>query len=365
MRTPRTVSIDITSRCNARCLYCYHFDNDGVSYRDLPTAEWLQFFDELGSLKVMDVTLAGGEPLIREDLPELIDGIVANGMRFSILSNGALLTDRLAAYLARSGRCDGVQISVDGSRPETHDAVRGEGSFAASLRAISLLQQHGLRVNCRMTIHHFNVDDLEATAELLLERLGLPEFSTNSAGYLGSCRVNADQLMLTTQERQAAMESLVRLTERYPGRIRAAAGPLADVRMWSRMEAARRAGEPPFDNGGRLTACGCPFSELAVRADGTIVICSLMPTLELGRVNRDSLQAVWLEHPLLIQHRRRQSIALRDFESCSACGYVDYCTGNCPASAFTLCGATDAPNPDSCLSAFLADGGTLVDGGTW
>jgi MoaA/NifB/PqqE/SkfB family radical SAM enzyme len=47
MRTPRSVDIEITSRCNLRCRYCYYFDNLEVDYRDLPTDEWLRFFDEL------------------------------------------------------------------------------------------------------------------------------------------------------------------------------------------------------------------------------------------------------------------------------------------------------------------------------
>jgi MoaA/NifB/PqqE/SkfB family radical SAM enzyme len=68
MRTPRSLDIEITARCNLRCRYCYFFNNPAVEYRDLPTDEWLRFFDELGSLGVMNVTLAGGEPFIREDL---------------------------------------------------------------------------------------------------------------------------------------------------------------------------------------------------------------------------------------------------------------------------------------------------------
>ena len=114
MRTPRTVDVEITSRCNLRCRYCYYFDNSAVEYHDLPTEEWLQFFNELGQCAVMDVTIQGGEPFIRKDLPALIDGIVKNRMRFCILSNGTLIDDEIVAYIADTGRCDYVQVSVDG-----------------------------------------------------------------------------------------------------------------------------------------------------------------------------------------------------------------------------------------------------------
>jgi SynChlorMet cassette radical SAM/SPASM protein ScmE len=356
----RSVEIAITARCNARCLYCYHFDNPGVNYEDLPAGEWLTFFAELGRLGVADVTLAGGEPFVRADLRELIAGIAANGMRFSLLSNGALLTDDLAAYLAGTGYCDGVQISVDGSHAATHDAARGAGSFAGAMRALAILRRHGLRANVRVTIHHFNVDDLEATATLLLDELGIAAFGTNAAGYLGSCRLHSDGLQLTVAERERAMRTLVALAARYPGRIHAAAGPLADARLWGRMEAARREAAPPFGNGGCLTACGCPWNKLSVLADGSMVVCTMLPHLVLGRINHDDLGALWRSHPLLVRHRRRRQIPLSRFAQCEGCAYMPYCTGNCPGPAYTLTGEVDHPGPDSCLRNFLASGGSLL-----
>ena len=194
MRTPRTVDIDLTAHCNLRCRYCYFFNNSAVTYEDLPTAEWLRFFDELGRLAVMDVNLAGGEPFIREDLPELLQGVVRNRMRFALLSNGGLIDDTIADTIARSGRCKYVQISVDGASPAAHDAARGKGSFEGAMRGLRILRQHGVQVAVRVTIHRHNFNELEAIAKLLLEELDLASFGINSAGYLGNCRVNADDI---------------------------------------------------------------------------------------------------------------------------------------------------------------------------
>ena len=124
MRTPKTVDLDITNQCNLRCKYCFHFTSSGDVDIDLPKEEWFQFFDELNRCAVMEVCLSGGEPFYREDLKELIDGIVRNRMRFSVLSNGTLITDDTAAYLASTGRCNSVQVSIDGS--ETEPRVRGD-----------------------------------------------------------------------------------------------------------------------------------------------------------------------------------------------------------------------------------------------
>lgn len=360
MRTPRAVDIEITARCNLRCRYCYFFQNPSVEYRDLPTDAWLAFFDELGSLGVMNLILAGGEPFLRDDLTALLEGIVRNRMRFSLLSNGSLVDDGIAAFLAGTRRCDHVQVSLDGSHAETHDACRGAGSFDGAIRGIRILQRHRVKVAVRLTIHRQNIHDLENIARLLLEDLGLPCFSTNSAGYLGACRVHAEDVLLNAQERQVAMATLLRLAEKYNGRISANAGPLAEGRMWRRMEKARAQGSPSHSGRGRLTACGCPGSKIAVRADGAIVPCTMLAHIELGRINRDFLADVWLHSPDLNRLRNRHTIPLTDFSFCAGCSYIPYCTGNCPGLAYTLTGQVDHPSPDACLRRFLAEGGTIV-----
>jgi SynChlorMet cassette radical SAM/SPASM protein ScmE len=360
MRTPRSLDIEITARCNLRCRYCYFFNNPAVDYRELPTDEWLQFFAELGSLGVMTVTLAGGEPFIRDDLPILLEGLVRNRMRFTLLSNGTLIDDDIAAFIAGTGRCDHVQVSVDGSSAKAHDSCRGKGSFDGAIRGIRTLQRHRLNVTVRVTIHRNNVNDLEDIAHLLLEELDLPAFSTNSAGYLGTCRLNGADLLLNIEERQVAMATLLRLSERYNCRVSANAGPLADGRMWHRMEEARAQGAPAFPNGGHLTACGCPSSKIAVRADGAIVPCNMLAHMELGRINQDSLAEVWQTSPTLKQLRSRHTIPLTEFEFCAECSYSPYCTGNCPGLAYTLTGKIDHPSPDACLRRFLEEGGAIA-----
>ena len=359
MCTPRSVDVEITSQCNLRCRYCYYFDNPSVTYQDLSTDEWLKFFDELGRCAVMDVTLQGGEPFIRKDLPELIEGIVRNRMRFSILSNGSLVDEKIASYIAQTKRCDCVQISVDGSRPEVHDICRGGGSFEGAIRGIRILRRHGIPITVRVTIHHYNVLDLENITHLLLDELGLPGFSVNSAGYLGSCQKSFKELLLTTSDREAAMETLLCLTEIYEGRISAMAGPLAEARRWIRMEDALSEGAPPFADGGFLTGCGCPSNKIAVRADGAIIPCCMLAHLKLGRINYDSLEKLWQKSPILNGLRQRHTISLDTFDFCTGCPYIPYCTGNCPGLAYTLTDQVDHPSPDACFRRFLEDGGEL------
>ncbi len=352
MRTPRNLDIEITSQCNLRCSYCYYFDNPGVTYHELSTGEWQQFFDECGRLGIMQATLAGGEPFMRADLRELLDGIVRNRMRFALLSNGGLIDDAIAGFIARTGRCDYVQISVDGARAASHDACRGKGSWEGAMRGIRTLQRHRVPVTARVTIHRHNVHELESIAQLLLDEVGLSSFGTNAAGYLGSCRGNSQHVMLTSEERRLSMETLLRLDEEYPGRITGDAGPLAEARMWLEMEKAMSAGLPSANGGGCLSGCACTFSQIAVRADGTIIPCWMLPHMELGRINQDPLAEVWQNSPKLQALRSRNGISLHDFEYCAGCEYIPYCTGNCPGLAYSLTGEVNHPSPDACFRLF-------------
>lgn len=359
MRTPRQLDLELTSQCNLRCRYCYYFQNEAVVYRDLPTDEWLRFLDELGSLQVMEVTLSGGEALCRTDIRALISRVVANRMRFSLLSNGALIDDDTAAFLAATRRCNHVQVSIDGARPDQHDPVRGRGSFAAAVAGLWTLQRHRVPVSVRVTLHRFNVNDLPAVAAFLLDDLGLPAFSTNTAGFLGACRTNSDQLQLTIPERQLAAGMLARLNRQYGGRIHALAGPLAEARLWPAMLTAAAQAAPAFAHGGRLTGCGCTFDKLAVRADGTVIPCVMLPHLALGRINHDRLVDIWQTQPELQRLRERQTIPLDSFAFCQGCPYRPYCTGNCPGLAYALTGEINHPSPDACLRRFLAGGGRV------
>lgn len=136
----------------------------------------------------MTVTLTGGEVFTRPDLFELIDGIIANRMRYSLLSNGTMITEETLRQFEvgrRRQRLDSIQISVDGSSAEVHDRSRPK-SFGRALRGLKLLKEAGYPVTVRVTINRHNVDDLENVAHLLLNEVGLPSFSTNEAYACGA-----------------------------------------------------------------------------------------------------------------------------------------------------------------------------------
>lgn len=348
MGAPASVDIAITGRCNLACRYCFYAD-EMVALRDLPEARWLALFEELGRLAVQRVTLTGGEIFTRADLFELLDGVIASRMRYSLLTNGTLITEAVLARFTegrRRQRLDSIQVSIDGSRAEVHDRSRPE-SFSRALRGLRLLHEAGFPVTVRVTVNRHNVDDLEAIAALLLEDVGLSGFSTNEAFGCGATARDA-AVMLSPAQRAQAMATLARLAERYPGRIGASAGPLAYAREFERIDAAMARGETGFAGRGTLCGCGGMWSKLAVLHDGTWVPCHNLSALALGRIGEDAMQDVWLRHPLMQRLRARHRISLARFASCRACVYRGFCTGGCPGGAVFETGEVDAPNLATC-----------------
>jgi SynChlorMet cassette radical SAM/SPASM protein ScmE len=326
-----------------------------AALNDLSTEQWLDVFGKLRALGVMDATLTGGEALTRPDFFELVDGIIANRMRYSILSNGTLFTETLIDKFRegkRLQRLDSIQISIDGSCARVHDSHRPH-SFERALRGLRLLNAQGFPLTVRVTIHPDNVEDLEATARLLLEDVGLPSFSTNEAFPMGAGCGNEGNTCLSPVRQMEAMRVIARLEERYPGRVAGQAGPLAKRRMFAEMESARAAGHKSSRWGmGFLTACGCVFSHVDILHDGSIVPCVILHRLVLGNVLTDDLGEIWRGHPTLKALRDRRAIPMRDVPGCGDCEWAEFCNGSCPGLAHELTGDFNRANPADCYRSF-------------
>lgn len=353
---PGELDLSLTGKCNLHCDYCFYAEE--MHHRpDQPAEEWFTFFDELGRLAVRGLTLSGGEIFVRRDLFDLIDRLIENRMRYSILTNGTLVDEQTIARLLekrRRVRLDSIQVSIDGSRAEIHDKSRGEGSFDRAVRGLRLLKEAGFPVTVRVTVNRYNVRDLENVARLLLVDIGLGAFGTNDAVPMGAGCDNQAGIALLPEQQVEAMKILSRLAEEYGGRITAAAGPLAKWRMYGEMERARATGEKPSGwKMGYLTACGCIFNKLSVHHDGVITPCNMLPTLEIGRVNRDSIRTIWMTDPTLKALKERRSIPMNRVPGCEDCEWASFCNGSCPGLAQTMTGDFNRANPHDCYRRFL------------
>jgi len=362
---PQTVDISLTGKCNLHCHYCFYAD-EMASREDLPDAPWVSFFEELGKLAVRDICLSGGEIFLRPNLWPLIDSAIANRMRYSVLTNGTLITEETVACFEqglRRQRLNSIQVSIDGSCPDVHDRSRGKGSFAKAIRGLRLLKEADLPVTSRVTVNRHNVDDLENIARLLLDDIGLEMISTNDAVAMGAGCFNQEAIILRPPQQLQAMKTLAQLAENYNGRVTAMAGPLAKWRMYHDMELARTTGEKAERwQMGQLTACGCVLSRLSVHHDGTITPCTMLAKLELGRINQDSVREIWKTHPIRAALKNRRTIPMTLVPGCEDCEWAPYCNGSCPGLPFEMTGDLNRANPYDCYRRFAQEVGRVIAG---
>lgn len=357
MTAPKNVDISITGKCNLKCRYCFY--NDSMEKAsDLPTDSWLAFFQELGSIGVRKVTLSGGEPFIRKDFFTLVDGVIENKMRYSILTNGTLINEETIEEFTmgkRRLRLDSIQLSIDGSKAEIHDKSRPPQSFKKALQALRLLKQNKFPVNVRVTINRHNVNDLENIAALLIDDVGLNGFNTNEADYQGSARCQGQDIILSVEERKRAMASLVALNKKYNGRIEAQAGPLTRAKIMTEITEMVDRGETGMPGRGTLCSCSGIFAKMAVFHNGTFVPCNMLPDLEMGRVGQTSLEEAWQTHPNINLVRERRKISLSELEECRDCSYSGFCTGGCPATVMARTGRLNGIDPLVCYRRYLEE----------
>lgn len=354
---PNSVEISLTGRCNLSCRYCYYADSMREK-KDLPTGRWMDFFKELGSLGVPRVILSGGEVLTRPDLFILIDGVLINRMRYSLVSNGTLITDDVISSLMegkRRLRLDYIQISIDGSCAAIHDLSRPPKSFDRAIRGLSLLVEAKFPATVRVTLNHHNINDLDNIARLLIDDMGIQSFSTNEVAAMGSARCYGENISLSNDERRWAMKKLTELNEQYGGKIDAQAGPLALARDVSKIEQHLSRGETGIPGRGMLCSCGNVFGRMAVLHDGSMVPCNMLPTLTMGVIGMHSLQYAWLNSPAINAVRLRREVPLSALPECNDCRYTGFCTGGCPAVVMANSHRLIGIDPSTCYRIMLGE----------
>ena len=157
---------NLTRRCNLTCKHCYALSADHDYPGELSFAEVCTVMDDLKLAGVPVLILSGGEPLLRPDLFEIASRAQAMGFYTALSTNGTLIDAAMATRIAQQN-FDYVGISIDGLR-ETHDRFRRlNGAFDASLAALRLLRERGVRTGLRYTFTDLNQQDFPALLELM------------------------------------------------------------------------------------------------------------------------------------------------------------------------------------------------------
>jgi radical SAM protein with 4Fe4S-binding SPASM domain len=165
---PLHVLLELTYRCNVRCVHCYLAGRE----EEMSLAEWTSALDALAAEGCLIVTLSGGEVLLRRDFFDIAGAAKARGFAMRIFTNGTLVDARASDRLAELSPIV-VEMSLLGGTAETHDGITlKKGSFARTIRAAELLGERGVRVKLKTTLMRGNVAEARRMEEVAA-RLGV------------------------------------------------------------------------------------------------------------------------------------------------------------------------------------------------
>lgn len=167
------VSIFFCSRCNLNCIHCGYGFSNNTQKDELPVSCFIKALEEARELGATSVNITGGEIFVRKDCFELLDGAFDLGYKINIETNGVLLTQKDIEKLKQYGSKLRVAFSVDGINKETHEKIRGKGTFDKTMLALKALIKSDLRVRVNTVMQQFNKDQIPAMARYFVEELGV------------------------------------------------------------------------------------------------------------------------------------------------------------------------------------------------
>jgi len=322
---PLSVQLDVTYRCNERCVHCY-LDHD--DHGEMTTAEIRGLLDQLADAGVFFLTLSGGEVFIRTDFFDIIE--YARSLMFCVkIKTNAFMIREKEAQRLRDLMVQDVQVSIYSHRPEVHDAITLlPGSLKRSVAGIRLLRSHDVKVVIANVLMMQNLSDHSGVKELVKE-LGA-EYTIDP----------------TITPMMDGDRSVVQLGLDVP--------QLQDVFRNSDLvgDVDEFCAPPPAVNDDVLQELPCSAGHTAcyISPYGDLFPCVQFP-LPSGNVRRQKFIDIWRHSEQLNEVR---SITARDLPVCSGCDHVGTCT-RCPGLAY-LEGNMRGPSTQDCEKSFARTG---------
>ena len=305
MGVPLSVQLDVTYRCNERCVHCYldHEDHGEMSLQEIKS-----LLDQFAEAGVFFITLSGGEVMMRLDFFDILE--YARSLMFSvkIKSNGFMIQEKHADRLRQLG-VQSVQISIYSHRPEVHDAItKLPGSLKRSLDAILRLKSRGLHVVMANVLMAQNMNDYEGVRTLSNE-LGVSFVIDPTI----TPKMDGDRSILGL----GISRDDLRQVFHNPDLV----GPIEEV-----------CAPPPAtidEDVLDASPCSAGHSACYVSPYGDVYPCVQFP-LPSGNVRTQKFLDIW-RHSMQLKEVR--SIRLRDLSCCSGCNHFGTCT-RCPGLAY-------------------------------
>jgi radical SAM protein with 4Fe4S-binding SPASM domain len=320
---PLFTTIELTLKCNLRCVHCYNFDRSTPQPKESVAAELTppeiyKLIDELVEAGGLEISFSGGEALLHPHLDDFIRYARARMFAVRIKSNGMLLTPSRVAKLVDAGAY-AVDVSLYGATSATHDEFTTvKGSFDRTVAGIEAAVAADMKVSLSFCLTRGNAGEIaEMTA--LSERLGVtytldPQLTARYDGTTSSLdhRVDAETL-----------EALYR-------------GPLKEA----------LGGPQCFPD--RDVQCSCARTVCGINSAGEVYPCIGAP-VPSGNLREQSFMDIWRHSPAL---NRIRGLTIDDFTDCKACPDRPFCRRSSGA-VFTNTGNYTGAEPWTCDEAAI------------
>ncbi len=309
LSAPLRMDLALTYRCQNRCSHCYNEETREVDEMD--TGSWRRVLDACEKSGIPHVVFTGGEPTLRDDLPDLVAYAEELGLVTGLNTNGRRLADAGYAVRLRDVGLDHVQITLESADPNIHNAMTRSDSFDQSLEGLRNARAAGLYTLTNTTLTKVNADGIESLVDLVASE-GLASFAVNGMIYSGKGKESGIEL-----SPDAVVPVLERLAERARDR---------NLRLvW--YTPTRYCELNPVEMALGVKQCTAARISMAVEPDGSVIPCQSYYE-SVGNILRDPWDAIW-NHPLCLSLRRPQ----KPMAECEACEHLSLCGGGCPIEA--------------------------------
>ncbi len=319
-----TINLMVTGRCNAACPCCYQRASSQEPSLD-SIRKLCEQASELGLKRVM---LSGGEPLLRDDICEIISIVRRCNAQVVLSTNGYLVTAELARALRQAGTST-ISLSIDFPTKEGHDR---DPSIAPSIEsAARILVENGLRVVANVIVTHSNISHINRISRLIrkfgIENLNFlrPKPSTTT-GWFERARLSKKDLYRLQLKKVSMVYS-----------------DFKDITFDCALCPLLYGAPESFLRNEGITGCGAGIDFLTVTEAGDIYPCPDLkrPEFWLGNIENDSLVKIWREHQFLA--KLRETSQLRG--GCKTCKLASVCRG-CRSMALFIKNDLFAEDPD-------------------
>jgi pyrroloquinoline quinone biosynthesis protein E len=328
---PLWLLAEVTYRCPLHCAFCYNpTDYDKHTQNELTTEEWIHALREARKLGALQLGISGGEPLLRDDIEDIVIEAKKLGYYSNLITSGVGLTEkRIQAF--KDGGLDHIQLSMHDITEEINNFITNTKTFELKKKVAAMIKDHGYPMVLNVVIHRYNIGHIGQILEMA-EALGADYIELANTQYYGWSLVNRSQLMPTKEQ----VDEAERITNEFRARTNSKMKIFFVV---------------PDYFSDRPKKCMNGWGEvfMIVTANGDVLPCHsarVLPNMQFPNVRENGLEWVWKDSPAFNKYRGDEWMK----EPCRSCADKEKDLGGCRCQAYMLTGDAEATDPVCSLS---------------